>query len=87
MRKIAIVIFCTAFIAVGGGCITCMKDCPAKDVVFSVGTPFGDMPVKMKKGHLNPDKEKESWIGAEEFEKQLEQSQETEEIQNPGTKI
>lgn len=63
----------------GGGCVTCMKQCPPQDVVFSIVTPFGAMPVKMKKGHLNPDKERENWITSEEFDRQMNQSQEPEE--------
>jgi len=78
MKTLFLAIVCAVLI-IAGGCITCMKNCPPHDVVFSIGTPIGPMPVKMKKGHLNPDKEKETWIGADEFEMQMNQSQGQEE--------
>ena len=72
------------------GCATCPKNCPPQDVVFSVGTPIGNMPVKMRKGHLNPDKEKKTWLKVEEFEKQMNPfsgpEEETQELKKEGQK-
>ena len=71
-------------------CATCPKNCPPQDVVFSVGTPIGNMPVKMRKGHLNPDKEKENWVTSQEFDRQMNQllgtEEEKQELKKEGQK-
>jgi len=79
MKTLLLIITCAFLVVAGGGCGTCIKQCPPKDVMFMVETPFGPMPIRMEKGHLNPDKEEETWIGADEFEKKMEQFQGEEE--------
>lgn len=85
MKTLLLIIACASLVVAGGGCATCPKNCPPKDVVFTVIMPSGQIPVFMEKGHLNPDKEKETWIGAEEFKKQMEQFQPPEEESNSPT--
>ena len=89
MKKSLILIISLLFLIVaGGGCAIYMKECPPQDMVFFAVTPFGPVPIIMEKGYLNPDKEKKTWLGAEEFEKRMNQFQGPgEETQEPKTGI
>jgi len=57
------------------GCVTCpTKDCPPQDTIIII-EPL-NLPIKIPKGHLNPEMKNKGWIDDKDFKEMIREKKE-----------